>query len=119
MLLLLPSLQAGVSVDIIKSGGFKLSALEIESLFLQVPPLSPTILMFVQHLNRKAILQHPGIEECAVIGLPDDAYGEKVVLVASLVDKENDLTLEALQSWATDKLAAYKVGYNCFLDFVS
>ena len=44
------------SVDIIKHGGYKLSALEIES----------------------AVLEHPGVGECAVCGVPDDVYGEIV-----------------------------------------
>jgi acyl-CoA synthetase (AMP-forming)/AMP-acid ligase II len=41
------------SVDIIKSGGYKLSALEIE----------------------RVILAHPSVAECAVLGLPDDTVG--------------------------------------------
>ena len=51
-----------LSVDIIKSGGYKLSALEIEA----------------------SLLDHPLIEECAVIGLPDDTWGEAVTAVCVL-----------------------------------
>ncbi|CAK8998483.1 unnamed protein product [Durusdinium trenchii] len=43
------------SVDIIKSGGYKISGLEIESV----------------------LLQHENIRECAVVGKPDATWGEK------------------------------------------
>lgn len=46
------------SVDIIKSGGFKISALEVETL----------------------ILGHPSIADAAVLGLPDVTWGEAVNL---------------------------------------
>merc|ERR1712137_79989 len=42
------------SVDIIKSGGYKLSALEIENV----------------------MLTHPAIAECAVVGKPDETWGK-------------------------------------------
>ena len=44
------------SVDIIKSGGFKISALEVE----------------------KHLLTHPSIDDVTVVGLPDITWGEKV-----------------------------------------
>ena len=75
-----------LSVDIIKSGGYKLSALEIEA----------------------ALLDHPQIRECAVIGLPDDTWGEAVTAV--LVLKENaSLDLAALRDWCRDRLSVYKI----------
>lgn len=45
------------SVDIIKTGGYKVSALEVETV----------------------ILGHPDIVDCAIIGLPDDTWGQKVI----------------------------------------
>jgi len=74
------------SVDIIKSGGYKLSALEIEA----------------------ALLDHPAIRECAVVGLPDDTWGEVVVAVAVLADGEQ-LGLESLKTWCQDRLSNYKI----------
>lgn len=55
------------SQDIIKSGGFKLSALEIES----------------------AVLETGMVKECAVIGIPDEIMGEQVgiLYVASMPKK--------------------------------
>lgn len=45
-----------LSADIIKSGGYKISALEIET-----------------HL-----LGHPDIADCTVVGIPDITWGQKV-----------------------------------------
>ena len=75
-----------LSVDIIKSGGYKLSALEIEA----------------------ALLEHPDIAECAVLGLPDDTWGEAVS--AAVVTKNGAaLTLPALREWCKSRLSVYKV----------
>jgi malonyl-CoA/methylmalonyl-CoA synthetase len=73
-------------VDIIKSGGYKLSALEIEA----------------------ALLEHPDIGECAVIGLPDATWGEAVTAVVVLKDATS-LELPALRDWCKGRLSAYKV----------
>jgi len=74
------------SVDIIKSGGFKISALEIE----------------------EVLRTHPDIQECAVVGVPDDEWGERVSAVAIPV-ADSSLALEELREWAKDKLAKYKI----------
>ena len=74
------------SVDILKSGGYKLSALEIE----------------------EALGAHPDIAEIAVIGTPDPVWGDAVT--ACVVTRGGvDLDLEALRSWARDRLAPYKL----------
>ena len=57
------------SVDIIKSGGYKISAPQIED----------------------AILAHPGIAECAVMGTPDEALGEAVAAVVAFKSKQASL----------------------------
>ena len=74
------------SVDIIKSGGYKLSALEIES----------------------ALLDHPAICECAIVGLPDATWGE-VVAAAIVLHQEKELSLEQLRSWCKDRISHYKI----------
>lgn len=74
------------SVDIIKSGGYKLSALEIESV----------------------LLEHPAISECAVVGLPDDTWGE-VVAVAVVLHQGTNLSRDELQAWCRDRLSSYKI----------
>jgi malonyl-CoA/methylmalonyl-CoA synthetase len=74
------------SVDIIKTGGFKVSALEIE----------------------EELRQHPAVRECAVIGVDDPEWGERVAAAVELVPGR-DLSLEQLQQWARDRLAPYKL----------
>ena len=72
------------SVDIIKSGGYKLSALEIE----------------------EALRQHPEISECAVVGLPDEEWGE--VVCAGIVCMNGE-TPPDLEDFLSNRLASYKV----------
>ncbi|MFM2132392.1 MAG: acyl-CoA synthetase [Opitutales bacterium] len=74
-----------LSVDIIKSGGYKLSALEIEA----------------------ALLEHPAVAECAVIGLPDDTWGEAVTAVC-VTRPGAVLELKALRDWCKGRLSVYK-----------
>ncbi len=74
------------SVDIIKTGGYKVSALEIE----------------------EVLRTHPGIAECAVVGIPDDEWGERVAVALELRESVA-LPLEDLQAWAASRLAPYKM----------
>jgi malonyl-CoA/methylmalonyl-CoA synthetase len=74
------------SVDIIKTGGFKVSALEIE----------------------EVLRTHPAIAECAVVGVEDPDWGERVSAAIELRPSAA-LSLEELQQWAKERLAPYKV----------
>ncbi|SFK01195.1 AMP-binding protein [Methylocapsa palsarum] len=49
----------------------------------------------------------PGVKECAVIGVPDEATGEAVK--AFVVRASPDLTAEALRTFCKTELAGYKV----------
>jgi fatty-acyl-CoA synthase len=51
---------------------------------------------------------HPAIAEVAVIGEPNEKWGEAVVAVAALKPGQS-LSLEALRGWATERLARYKL----------
>ena len=73
------------SVDIIKSGGYKISALQIE----------------------EVLRTHPLINECAVVGLPNEEWGE--VIGACLVLAGDAIDEEALKKWARERLPAYQV----------
>ncbi|NEX63721.1 acyl-CoA synthetase [Noviherbaspirillum galbum] len=54
------------------------------------------------------LYEHPAIAEVAVIGQPDETWGEKVVAVVALKPGAR-LDLEALQAFAGSRLARYKV----------
>lgn len=75
-----------MSVDIIKTGGYKVSALEIE----------------------EVLRSHPDIQECAVVGVADLEWGERVC-AALVLQGAQPLTLESFRSWAKERLAVYKV----------
>jgi malonyl-CoA/methylmalonyl-CoA synthetase len=74
------------SVDIIKTGGYKVSALEIE----------------------EVLRTHPLIGECAVVGVVDEQWGERVCAAVE-TPEGSGLTLQALQEWAREHLAPYKL----------
>ncbi len=75
-----------LSVDIIKTGGYKVSALEIEEM----------------------LRTHPDIQDCAVVGVADEEWGQRVC-AALLLQREGSLTVSSLRHWAKDKLAFYKI----------
>ena len=74
------------SVDIIKSGGYKLSALEIEGV----------------------LLTHESVEEVAVIGVEDDTWGEAVTAFVVVKDGA-ELSYNSLKIWCSDRMSSYKI----------
>lgn len=55
-----------------------------------------------------ALYEHSAIAEVAVIGVPDERWGERVVAVVAL-KPGTSLALEDLQSFARERLAGYKI----------
>jgi long-chain acyl-CoA synthetase len=49
---------------------------------------------------------HPGVLECAVVGVPDAQSGEAVVLFVA--KKDPSLTAQELRSFCAEQLTAYK-----------
>ena len=75
-----------MNIDIIKSGGYKLSALEIEA----------------------SLLGHPRIAQCAVVGVRDEKWGE-VVATAVVLTGVEPLDQDALRMWCEGRLSPYKI----------
>ncbi|KPI38359.1 Acyl-CoA synthetase family member 3, mitochondrial [Cyphellophora attinorum] len=81
-------IQGRASTDIIKSGGFKISGLDIET----------------------ALLHLPFVEEVAVVGVPDPVWGEAVAAVCVPVEgKAAELTMANIRECLRSELAAYKL----------
>jgi malonyl-CoA/methylmalonyl-CoA synthetase len=73
------------SVDIIKSGGHKISALEIEEII------------------RKSSI----VKDCAVVGIPDEEWGE--IVGAGIVLNEGEVTLpENFEPWLKEQLPNFQ-----------
>ena len=53
------------------------------------------------------ISSHPGVRETAVIGIPDDIWGESVCAVC-VSDAENQLNEADIIAYCTDRLSGYK-----------
>ena len=73
------------SVDIIKSGGYKISALEIE----------------------EVLRTHPLIEDCSVVGIDNEEWGELVA--AAIIIKDNAIDVAQINSWIRELMPSYKV----------
>ena len=73
------------SVDIIKSGGYKISALQIE----------------------EVMRGHQDVSDVAVVGLPDEEWGE--IIGAAIVPSQENLDKEGLIRWLKDYLPGYQL----------
>jgi malonyl-CoA/methylmalonyl-CoA synthetase len=76
------------SLEILKSGGYKLSALEIE----------------------EVLRECPAVADIAVVGVPDPTWGDLVVaVVVPAVGRDAEVAEPRLRAWAKERLAPYKV----------
>jgi fatty-acyl-CoA synthase len=71
--------------DVIISGGENVSSIEVED----------------------ALFSHPAVAEVAVIGVPDERWGETVKALVVLADGES-ASEDDLRAWCKDRLAGYK-----------
>ncbi|MEU3728333.1 acyl-CoA synthetase [Streptomyces sp. NPDC033538] len=74
------------ATDLIKSGGYKIGAGEIEN----------------------ALLEHPGVREAAVTGEPDPDLGERIVAWIVPADPQSPPALDALADHVAARLAPHK-----------
>jgi malonyl-CoA/methylmalonyl-CoA synthetase len=78
------SIKGRLSADIIKKGGYKISALDIEGV----------------------LLTHPKVKEACVLAVPSEKYGDEI---AALIVGDGNLTSAELQAYTGEKLSSYKV----------
>ncbi len=75
------------SVDLIKSGGYRIGAGEIET----------------------ALLGHPAVEEVAVVGMPDEDLGQRIVAyVVSSGPGSDSVDADGLIQYVAQQLSAHK-----------
>ncbi|KAI8917702.1 putative long chain fatty acid CoA ligase [Powellomyces hirtus] len=79
------SILGRASVDIIKTGGYKISALDIE----------------------RELLSYPAVADVAVLGLPSEEWGE--IIAAMVVFGKQSAEIETLRQFLKDRMAPYKV----------
>lgn len=75
------------SIDILKTGGYKVSALEIE----------------------ETLRGCPGLKEVCVVGVPDEKWGERVAAAFCWEEGQRPHTQALLEAFAREHLARYKV----------
>ena len=75
------------SVDVIKSGGYKISALDIE----------------------KELLSHQDIEDVAVMGLTDPVWGQRVFALIALKPNAAPFEANTFKDWCIQKMPKYSI----------
>ncbi len=78
--------------DMVVTGGENVSSVEVENV----------------------LLEHPSVLEAAIIGLPDQRWGETVVAIVALSPGQG-LTLVELREFAGQSLARYKIPTKLFM----
>lgn len=76
-----------LSTDIIKVGGYKVSALEIE----------------------EVLRTHANILDCCVVGIPDPTWGERIAAAVVLQNPNKTITIDQLRDFCATQLANYKL----------
>jgi len=76
-----------LNVDLIKTGGFRVSAQDVE----------------------RVLLEHESIGEIAIIGVDDLTYGQRVGAVVSWTEGATPVELADIREWAKDKLPSYSL----------
>jgi long-chain acyl-CoA synthetase len=72
--------------DMIISGGENVYSIEVEN----------------------AIVSHPSVDDVAVIGIPDEVWGEAVHAIV-VVNAGMSVTVAGLSDWARERIAGFKV----------
>ena len=87
-----------LSMDIIKKQGYKISAIEIES----------------------RLMLNSIVRECAVIGVPDEVYGEEIVAFVALKPGGPGASEaeKVLDKYMREHMSSYKVPFGRFITYL-
>jgi len=91
-----PWLTQGYIKDVIKTGGEWVSSIDLEGL----------------------VLQHPGVGECAVVGVPDEKWGERPVALVVKSGEADEESIKALVGDYADKGVISRYGIPDRIVFV-
>ena len=80
------SIKGRLSADIIKKGGYKISALDIEGV----------------------MLRNPAVKEICVLGVPDEKYGDEIAALV-VMNMEYNFDEKALHEFGKEYMSSYKV----------
>jgi len=75
------------NLDIINTGGYTISALEVE----------------------EVLLSHPFINQCAVLGVEDATWGQRVCAAVVLKEGHDSITIDSLRQWSKRRISTYKI----------
>lgn len=76
------------SVDIIKTGGYKVSALDVET----------------------RLLEHSDIKDVCVVGVLDLVWGQKIAaIIVSEKISGNEIEIECLKQWCSKNMTSYEI----------
>ncbi|KAK5070695.1 hypothetical protein LTR24_010607 [Lithohypha guttulata] len=75
------------AIDIIKSGGYKISALDVEA----------------------EVSSHPKVSEAIVVGIDDEEFGQRIAAAVVLHLASDTLTLADVREWLRSRLSNYKL----------
>ena len=83
--------------DLIVSGGENINPKEIELLLMKIK----------------------NIQDCAIVGVPDDKWGQKVVAYICMKDKNNSISPKEIIDYLLIDLSKYKIPKEfVFVDFI-
>lgn len=96
-------IQGRLSVDIIKTGGEKVSALEVERELLSLCVLP---YLYLTYQRNKSNVYRPEIAEAAVVGLPSETWGQRVAAVIVLKEQNTAPPPQGLISDGSDETSS-------------
>ena len=64
----------------------------------------------------ETLLSIPGIADCAVFGLPDDMWGERVSALIVRDAQKGEVTADSVEAYCRERLAGFKIPRTILFD---